>query len=63
MTASYVEAHGTGTSLGDPVEMGSVSGVLGSTGVAVASLKGNTGHMEGTAGTGGLLNLIGTIVN
>ena len=63
MTASYIEAHGTGTSLGDPVEMGSVSGVLGSTGVAVASLKGNTGHMEGTAGTGGLLNLIGTIVN
>ena len=61
--ASYVEAHGTGTSLGDPVEIGSVSGVLGSTGVAVASLKGNMGHTEGTAGTGGLLNLIGVLVN
>jgi acyl transferase domain-containing protein len=52
-----VEAHGTGTSLGDPVEISSISGVLGPTGVAVASLKGNMGHMEGSAGTGGLLNL------
>ena len=59
---NYVEAHGTGTSLGDPVEIGSVSGVLGSSGVAVASLKGNVGHMEGSAGTGGLLSLVSRIV-
>jgi len=39
------------------VEISSISGVLGPTGVAVASLKGNMGHMEGSAGTGGLLNL------
>lgn len=58
-----MEAHGTGTSLGDPVEIGSISGVLGSTGVTVASLKGNIGHMEGTAGTGGLLNLVGAILH
>ena len=55
-TAS-IEAHGTGTSLGDPVEIGSLAGVFGSSSVSIASLKGNLGHMEGTAGTGGILNL------
>lgn len=63
IVVKYVEAHGTGTSLGDPVEIGSISGVLGSTGVAVASLKGNMGHMEGSAGTGGLLNLVGVLTH
>lgn len=53
--ASFVEAHGTGTSLGDPVEVGSLAAVFYS--VSVASLKGNLGHMEGTAGVGGLMNL------
>ena len=45
------------------MEIGSISGVLGSTGVAVASLKGNMGHMEGSAGTGGLLNLVGVLTH
>ena len=45
------------------MEIGSISGVLGSTGVMVASLKGNVGHMEGTAGTGGLLSLVGAILH
>ncbi|EGB04325.1 hypothetical protein AURANDRAFT_32737, partial [Aureococcus anophagefferens] len=53
----FIEAHGTGTSLGDPVEIGSLAGVFESSAVSITSLKGNLGHMEGTAGAGGLLNL------
>ncbi|MDA9173089.1 hypothetical protein N9O24_00735 [bacterium] len=52
-----MEAHGTGTSLGDPVEVGSLAGVFAPSAVSITSLKGNLGHMEGTAGAGGLLNL------
>ena len=37
--------------------------MLGSIGVAVSSLKGNMGHMEGTAGARGLLNLVGAILH
>jgi len=39
------------------VEVGSLAGVFGSSAVSITSLKGNLGHMEGTAGAGGLLNL------
>ena len=56
---SFIEAHGTGTALGDPVEISSLARVFDS--VGIASLKGNSGHMEGTAGTGGLLNLNHTL--
>ena len=54
---AFIEAHGTGTLLGDPVEVGSLAGVFESSAVSITSLKGNLGHMEGTAGAGGLLNL------
>ena len=55
--ARFIEAHGTGTILGDPVEIGALARVFESWAVAVASLKGNLGHTESSAGTSGLLNL------
>ena len=58
-----IEAHGTGTSLGDPVEIGAISAVLGQHGVTVSSLKSNMGHLEGSAGAGGLSALQCTIVH
>ena len=59
----YVEAHGTGTELGDPIELralGSVYGAAHSAGnpVLIGSLKTNFGHMEATAGVGGLIKLV-----
>ncbi|EFL08613.1 modular polyketide synthase [Streptomyces sp. AA4] len=56
----YVEAHGTGTSLGDPIEMRSISGVFAESHtpenpVVVGSLKTNIGHMEAAAGIGGVI--------
>ncbi|MFS0693261.1 type I polyketide synthase [Streptomyces nitrosporeus] len=56
----YVELHGTGTRVGDPVEaaaLGEVLGVgrAGDTPLRVGSVKTNIGHLEGAAGTVGLL--------
>ncbi|EGB03808.1 hypothetical protein AURANDRAFT_3803, partial [Aureococcus anophagefferens] len=55
--ARFIEAHATGTSLGDPVETSSLADLFKSQSVSITSLKGNLGHMEGTAGVSGLLNL------
>jgi acyl transferase domain-containing protein len=59
----YVEAHGTGTPLGDPIELGSINGVFGSSHskdnpVTVGSLKANIGHMEPAAGLGAVIKVI-----
>ena len=57
------EAHGTGTSLGDPIEVHSLSAAiliertLGGRAVAIASVKANAGHAEPAAGLVGLLSL------
>ena len=55
-----VEAHGTGTALGDPIEVGALSGVQrvssgGGAALALSGVKGNVGHTESTAGLAGLL--------
>ena len=60
---SYVEAHGTGTPLGDPIELGSINAVFGSSHSAerpiwVGSLKSNLSHMEPAAGVGGIIKTI-----
>jgi acyl transferase domain-containing protein len=52
---SYVEAHGTGTSLGDPIELGSMSEVFSEQRALndplwIGSIKTNIGHLEAAAG-------------
>jgi acyl transferase domain-containing protein/acyl carrier protein len=59
---SYVEAHGTGTSLGDPIEVGALGGVLGErpadAPVYVGSVKTNVGHLEAAAGIAALMKVV-----
>ncbi|MBI9089234.1 MAG: KR domain-containing protein [Desulfobacterium sp.] len=58
----YIEAHGTGTSLGDPIEMGALGNVFGtserSTPLWVGSVKTNFGHLEAGAGVAGMIKLV-----
>ena len=60
---AYVEAHGTGTSLGDPIELESLSAVLREgrspqQRFLVGAVKTNLGHLEAAAGIAGLLKVI-----
>lgn len=59
-TITYMEAHGTGTSLGDPIEIDSLSRVFRQTTdkqqyCAIGSLKTNVGHLDVAAGAAGLI--------
>lgn len=60
---SYVEAHGSGTSLGDPIEIGALTGVLyenrlSDNPLVVGSVKTNIGHLAGAAGIAGLIKTV-----
>lgn len=56
-----MECHGTGTSLGDPIEIGAIAGVLrGSKGAMplLTSSKSNIGHGEAVAGLNGFVKCV-----
>jgi acyl transferase domain-containing protein/acyl carrier protein len=59
---SFVESHGTGTPVGDPIEMESIRHAFGGphrrSVLAVSSVKGNIGHLEGASGVAGLIKAI-----
>ena len=62
-TATLIEGHGTSTSVGDVVEVESITGVLkehGTNGHAIAlgSVKSNFGHLKGAAGAAGILKTV-----
>ncbi|KAJ7673945.1 hypothetical protein DFH06DRAFT_751727 [Mycena polygramma] len=46
--ADYIELHATGTAVGDPIEVNTAGPIFGK-GCLVGSVKGNIGHLEGTA--------------
>ncbi|RKP45285.1 type I polyketide synthase [Trinickia fusca] len=59
----YIEAHGTGTALGDPIEVGALGEVFGSSHshaqpLYLGSVKSLIGHLEITAGMAGLIKLV-----
>jgi len=56
---TYVEAHGTGTSIGDPIEVEAIKGVLGESTpdelpCLMGSVKANIGHLENASGMASL---------
>lgn len=60
---SYIEAHGTGTALGDPIELGALTGVFGPQRSSdrplwIGSVKTNIGHLEGSAGIAGFIKTV-----
>ncbi len=57
----YVETHGTGTNLGDPIEIEALFESIGKRRdrpLLIGSAKSNIGHMEPTAGLGGLIKIL-----
>ncbi|WP_315705400.1 MULTISPECIES: polyketide synthase [unclassified Bradyrhizobium] len=65
---SYVEAHGTGTSLGDPIEVASLTRAFrnssANTGFCgLGSVKSNLGHLNTAAGVAGLIKVILALEN
>lgn len=61
-SVSYIEAHGTGTGVGDPIECHSIRHAFGGLQrdqtLHFASVKGNIGHTEATAGVAGLIKVL-----
>ncbi len=61
-TVDMVEAHGTGTAVGDPSEIVALANIFASSRqgrpLYVGSVKTNIGHMEVSAGVGGLIKAI-----
>ena len=62
-----LECHGTGTSLGDPIEIGAIRGVLGDTNFRavpmLTSSKSNLGHAEAAAGLNGFVKCVLMLVH
>ncbi|MGA1790296.1 MAG: thioester reductase domain-containing protein [bacterium] len=62
-TVTYVEAHGTGTSLGDPIEIESITQAFRKYTekeqfCKIGSVKSNIGHLEAAAGVAGVIKVL-----
>ena len=60
---TYLEAHGTGTSIGDPIEVEAIKGVLGDirpgdSPCLMGSVKANIGHLENASGMASLAKVL-----
>lgn len=60
---NYIESHGTGTAIGDPIEIGALADVFGTSHskqkpLIVGSVKANIGHLEPAAGIAGLIKAV-----
>jgi acyl transferase domain-containing protein/acyl-CoA synthetase (AMP-forming)/AMP-acid ligase II/NADPH:quinone reductase-like Zn-dependent oxidoreductase/acyl carrier protein len=60
---TYIEAHGTGTSIGDPIEVEAIKGVLGTATPGeplclLGSVKANIGHLENASGMASLAKVL-----
>lgn len=65
-TITYVETHGTGTTLGDPIEIESLTNAFNtkrSNFCAIGSLKSNIGHLDVASGISGCIKTILSIKN
>ncbi|HEX2927571.1 MAG TPA: SDR family NAD(P)-dependent oxidoreductase [Ruminiclostridium sp.] len=65
-TVTYVETHGTGTPIGDTVEFEALKEAFGTQKkgfCAIGTLKTNMGHLDATAGVGGLIKTILALKN
>ena len=63
---TYLEAHGTGTSIGDPIELEAVKGVLGNAmpgdfPCLIGSVKANIGHSENASGMASVAKVLGCL--
>ena len=59
----YIESHGTGTAMGDPIEIGALAAVFGTSHsklqpLIVGSVKANIGHLEPAAGIAGIIKTV-----
>jgi hypothetical protein len=61
----FMEAHGTGTALGDPIEVGALSRVVGGAHsmLTLGARKSQMAHSESAAGAAGLLKLVLALCN
>jgi len=60
---TFIEAHGTGTSIGDPIEVEAIKGVLGKSvpgdlPCLMGAVKANIGHLENASGMASLAKVL-----